>query len=253
MIDLNDGNKKILYWAIGAVVLIGSIFLFFRDYLGDKDEKVIVHVDHKYGNYFISEKEIKSLVKEIKSQYTGSNRVNLRVLEEKLKENKFVHKAEVSRDVEGNLVVSIEQDTPVARLISDEGKGGYLSVENTILPLSDNYTARVLVLSGGGIIDLYKPEFFETNEGKVFVEFVKYISNDPFWKAQLAQVEMDQNHDLVLLPQLGKQKILFGSPSQFYLKLKHLKRFYDEIIPKKGWNYYQKVDLRFDNQIVCSR
>lgn len=251
--ELDNRNKLFLYWGLGVVFFVGTLFLFFRDYLEDREEQIIVHVDHKYGNYFISEKEIQSLVKEIKSQYTGSNRVNLRVLEEKLKENKFVHRAEVSRDVEGSLVVSIEQDTPVARLISDEGKGGYLSEENTILPLSDNYTARVLVLSGGGVIDLYKPEFFTTPEGKIFVDFVKFISDDPFWKAQLAQVEIDQNHDLVLLPQLGKQKILFGAADQFHQKLVHLKRFYDEIIPKKGWNYYQKVDLRFENQIICSR
>ena len=58
-------------------------------------------------------------------------------------------------------------------------------------------------------------------------------------------------------PKLGliktKQKIYFGNTDNMDNKFKKLELFYKNILPTKGWNYYESVNLKFKNQIVCNK
>ena len=52
---------------------------------------------------------------------------------------------------------------------------------------------------------------------------------------------------------LAKQKIYFGNTDNMEIKFKKLELFYKNILPTKGWNYYESVNLKFKNQIVCKK
>jgi len=80
---------------------------------------------------------------------------------------------------------------------------------------------------------------------------LQYIDADPFWKAQIAQIELNENNELTLYPQVSKQVIIFGSPEDYEQKFKKLKVFFKQILPQKGWNKYEKVNIKYNNQIVC--
>ena len=80
---------------------------------------------------------------------------------------------------------------------------------------------------------------------------LKYIENDAFWKAQIAHILIKKDGEIELYPQVTKQVVEFGMPEDFDGKFSKLLTFYKEILPKKGWNTYDRVNLKFENQIIC--
>ena len=83
------------------------------------------------------------------------------------------------------------------------------------------------------------------------MEFLIFINQDEMWKAQIAQLAVNEDNELTLWPQMTKQLILFGPADEIEEKFKKLKLFYKEVLPKKGWNTYSSVNLKYKNQIVC--
>lgn len=179
--------------------------------------------------------------------------INLKQLERRLRQNGLVQEGQVYRDLRGNLVVDIRQPLPLARLVHNGGEersagGLYLSREGRWFPLSMNYTARVMLLSG--------PYFREhrslANErGKPLIDMLNQIAADPFWRAFVAQIIVDENGEVTLVPQAGDLFIEIGQPVDLEPKFEKIKLFYKHILPMKGWNRYSRVSVQYRNQIVC--
>ena len=77
------------------------------------------------------------------------------------------------------------------------------------------------------------------------------MTQDEFLNAQIAEIEINKNKQLILYPQVTKQYIEFGELSDIESKIEKLNIFYKDILPFKGWNTYERVSLKFKNQIVC--
>ena len=54
-----------------------------------------------------------------------------------------------------------------------------------------------------------------------------------------------------MFPQVGGQLIEFGKPENLESKFKKLMIFYKEILPKHGWNAYERVNLEYEGQIIA--
>jgi cell division protein FtsQ len=46
-------------------------------------------------------------------------------------------------------------------------------------------------------------------------------------------------------------EIIFGDLNDWESKLKKLEIVYRHILPRKGWNTYKKITLRYHQQVVC--
>ena len=75
--------------------------------------------------------------------------------------------------------------------------------------------------------------------------------HDSFWKSQIGQVFINKKGDAVLIPLLGREEFIFGELTNYEIKFNKIKRYYEEIAPKMGWNKYQEVNVKFEKQIVC--
>ena len=84
-----------------------------------------------------------------------------------------------------------------------------------------------------------------------FLSLISFINKDEFLKAQICEVWVDEKGELTLYPQVTKTKILFGSCEDYESKCEKIKLFYKQILPRKGWNSYETVNVKFNDQIVC--
>ncbi|MBC7891234.1 MAG: hypothetical protein H7Y12_03395 [Sphingobacteriaceae bacterium] len=180
------------------------------------------------------------------------DRLDLKALEARVRSNGLVKECQIAADLSGTLTVRVWQHQPIARLIERRGLGneadGYLNAAGEVLPLSEHYAARVLLVSGpyfDRLPNLTAPRH------RALVELLKYIATDAFWNAQIAQVMVERDGDVSLLPQVGNHLIGFGAATEPEAKFRKLKIFYKQIIPSKGWNAYSRVSVRFRNQLVC--
>lgn len=83
--------------------------------------------------------------------------------------------------------------------------------------------------------------------------FVLFLQKDRFWNDQIVQIYVNADHDVELVPLVGNQRILLGSLDDYPEKLEKLRLFYDQAIPKVGWEKYSMINLKYKNQIVCTK
>jgi cell division protein FtsQ len=244
-------QAKIGLVAIGLLIALGFAS---RQYARVSSGTLLVRIDSVDENKFITEAEVVSLITEIRnadSTTSPTGFMNLKEVERKLRAYSFIADCQVARDLQGNLVVDVKQRKPLARAAAHKGGGFYMASNGGKMPLSAKFTARVPILTGAGADSLYLDEKLTMRFGQPMFKFLTFMDDDPFWKAQIAQVEMDKYGNVSLYPQVGNQVIEMGMLTDFEAKLKKLKLFYEKIVPVKGWDAYKKVKLDYDNQIVC--
>ncbi|WKN41367.1 cell division protein FtsQ/DivIB [Tunicatimonas pelagia] len=215
--------------------------------------QISVAIEHDGIESFVSEREIRGLLQQGEKSIIGLplNGLELKQLEHRVLGNPYVEWANVHYDLEGKVHVAVQQSRPIARIIHPKLPDAYVSTTGKLLPLSGRHTARVMLVGGTFIPKLIKGDWNQDSTGNQLLSLAKYIEQDDFWRAQIAQMDVNQQGEVTLHPQVGKQTIKFGKPDQIAEKFDKLELFYQQILPRKGWNYYNGVNLTYENQIVC--
>ena len=246
-------------WKAGKIGLIlilltGSIGFVEKKYNQKTCISIEVNIRNQYENYFISESDVIDIVTnggELRIIGEPMADLNLKQIEKELYHNKFIKHAEVFKDLTGRLMINIDQSRPIARLMSDKMSDRYISNKGEVLPLSKHYTARVILIDGA-YADNAKLSDLNTNPMDInLLDLLNYIGRDKFWKAQIAQLNIDKKGNIKMYTQVSKQVVEFGQAEDIETKFKKLKLFYKEILPAKGWNHYNTVSVKYKNQIVC--
>ena len=216
--------------------------------------KVVITIDNQLNNHFIDDNDIMSM---ITNGYTeviegaAYSDINVRTLENRVISNSYVQEAEVFRDLKGNLLVNVFLRRPIARVIQYDGPDAYIAEDGAILPVSDKFSSRVVLISGARSKELISLDNINDTDYTQLFKLINHINVDNFWKAQIAQVVIQDNDEIKLLPQVTKQYIEFGDLNHIENKFSRLKIFYKDILPRKGWNTYSRVNVKYKNQIIC--
>ena len=222
---------------------------------GDKFiQQIVISIEQQYDNFFVDRNDIYKLVtndNEINIIGKAMDEVDLKEIEERIKTNRFVKSVDVYKDLKGALVVNVEQRRPIARIIRNAGPDGYIGESGAILPTSGGFTARVVLVGGEEIDEMMKDDLVAGEQKPSLLDVLHYIDRHPFWKAQVAQIDINKNKEMTIYPQVGKQVINFGTPDDHEIKFRNLKIFFKKILPQKGWNHYERVNIKYNNQIVC--
>ena len=242
-----------MYFSVATAVMIVIIgFASIRNY-GKQVNDVQVVIRNQHGDLFTDHLEVLDLLNAQRTDYVLGlhiRDIDLKLLESRVEMHPFVKDAQVYRDVKGNLVVTVSQNRPIARIFDRKGEDLYIDENGTLLPTTSRHTARVPIVELEKKFD-WEHNITETRYGQKILEVLRYIDSDEFWKAQIAHLVVHKDGELTLLPQVTKQEVVFGMPDDLDRKFKKLKIFYKEILPNKGWNTYSMVNLKFENQIVC--
>ena len=234
----------ILIW----IFIIGYLMISFS-FVGEKKDAIVlneikVKIKDSIDSGFVSNKDIEKIVKTQYPDWEGNSvySVNKEILEEKIDKVPYVKKSEVYTSLSGCLVAEINQRNPIVRIL--QGRGYYIDEEGKKMPLSTKFTSRVLVVSGAVNDQLIKEELFE---------LVKFITNDEFWNSQITQIHVTKGKEYILVPRVGAHKIDLGSIENYEKKFKKLYALYTNGFAKTGWNKYNRINLKYENQVVCTK
>lgn len=202
------------------------------------------------GSHFITEQEVTELMRGEENVLSlPVSKWDMSELERRIETNPFVRDAQVYRDVKGNVLVKVDQRKPIARLYHTQERDKYIDEMGNLLPTTADYTARVPVVEVEGL--KWNERLDETLYGQELLNFLKYVEQDKFWRAQLAHIVVRKDGELEIIPQVTRQRVIFGKPADYEKKLDKLMLFYKQILPVKGWNTYTTVNLKFNDQIIC--
>jgi cell division protein FtsQ len=246
-------KRELKIVAILAVVFVLIAFSERKqDSVSVKD--IVIKIENIEGNQFIDEADIVDLMQLDEENLKGASleKLNLKQIEKRIRTNRFIDDAQLYSDLKGNLVVRATLRRPIARLIRNDGPDGYIAEDGTVMPVSDKFTTRVVLISGSYIRGLLQLENLnKTEETKKLMTMLDMIREDDFWRAQIAQLDIDSKGHINIMPQIGGQVIEFGVADNLETKFKKMRIFYKEILPQRGWNTYKRVNLEYEGQIIA--
>jgi len=143
----------------------------------------------------------------------------------------------------GKLVINVDQRTPVLR-IKNAIEDYYLDPTGIRIPTSPKYVERILIATG-----TIPDETVKRN----LLKMTDYVNKNQFWSAQIEQVFIQANGELLLVPQVGDCLIEFGTPEDYEIKFRNLKAVYQEGFKNIGWNRYKLISVKYRNQVVCTK
>ncbi|WP_345955104.1 cell division protein FtsQ [Mucilaginibacter sp. PAMB04168] len=206
------------------------------------------------GNeYFIDQNEVDNILQVSSHTLVGRKmeNINIHALEKKLQANPFIESAKVFADMDGLIRVQITQRHPVLRVLNRFDQDFYVDEHGLKIPLSNNFTARVLV-ANGYIDELFanRIDTLQTRLARDVFNTVAFIRKDTLWNAQIAQIYVNQSREIELIPRVGNHKILLGNADSLASKFHNLEIFYKQALPQVGWDKYKVINIKYANQVV---
>lgn len=238
------------WFALGATTLVLLVAAMYK-----KNHKpckgVEVTFSSEGNNFFIEEKRVVGLLK-ANGLVIGKpvESIDLKVLEDALKKDKWIANSELFFDNNQTLQAVVEEKTPVARIFTAEGSSFYIDSACRRLPLSEKLSARIPMFTNfpSDRTMLSKPDSALLVSVK---DLAMFVQADDFWKAQVAQIDITPD-GFVMIPTVGNQVILLGEGGGFQQKFDRLFSFYKQVWTKVGFEKYEKIDVRFAGQVVAT-
>lgn len=208
---------------------------------------------------FVARQDIENWLEKEYRAYAGLplDSVDLDRIEHIILNHSAVRECQAWLTDDGILHVELSQRQPVVRF--DVGNNGfYADAEGFIFPLQSRGGADVPVISGKLPLKVERgfkgfPEDPAQHAWLMqMVGLVNYMKGT-VWEHNISAITVDSAGDLVLQPREGKEKFLFGAPTEVEGKFDLLAAYYECVAPAKDPGYYKSVDLRFAGQLVCKK
>lgn len=241
--------------AVVAIFAVLSLIAFAeRQHQDVTCSNVVIQIENIEDNHFVDEDQVMSLISGTGVSIVGNsiNRLNLRAIEAKLETDNHIQDAQLYVDLSGNLVVNVTLRRAVARLIRTDGSDLYVAEDGAIMYTSEKFSSRVLLISGEFVRQFALAEsILESEQGGALLEMINFINGEKFWRAQIAQLDIDGRGKIILYPQVTGQLVEFGTVDNYEEKLKKLMIFYKEILPQRGWTKYARVNVEYEDQVIA--
>ncbi len=248
--------KKILI-AVGiAGSLAGIVFLLAAANEHQQQipfKKLNIDIDFSKELFFVSEEDIQTdfdnLFPDSANRKIGN--INLNEFEKLIRSNPFVADAEVYADMKGDVFIEIVQKEPLLRVINSNGVSYYLDINGKKMPVSNNFTARVIVATG--YIENANNADKDSVLQKQLFDVINFIRKDTFLLALCEQIDVGERGEMEIIPKLSNHRFLIGDAYELEGKFRRMKIFYNEVMKSDTVRNFTLVNLKFKNQIICAK
>lgn len=238
--------RRLVNWILILAVLGLLIFLvlkFARQQSTEKCGEIVVEIEQVNGIEYTEREDVKKFIVEHNEPIIGEilETIDLDSVEKSLANFPFVRQAEVYTDLDSRLHVQIEQMIPILRVHPNGKSPYYISKEGKLTPLSKLYTPHVIVATGD----------IDTTMDRKLYTLMRYVNDSKVWNAQIEQIFVSRDQDIILIPKLGKFSVILGDVDQLDSKFKKLETFFNQGLNKTGWDKYKSLNLKFNELIIC--
>ena len=238
--------KNLIKYLVFLILIVCLGFLYSFSSLRNEQKKVsniIVQFEDGENNFLTHLMVNKLLIQSGDSiQNQAKSVINLYKLENNVTQNPYVEKASVFLTIEGILKAIIKQRGPVARIIN-EYESYYVDKQGVKIPLSDNFSSRVLLVSG----------IFNDKNLEEILPLIHNILGDNFLQKEVVGISRSSQGEYQFAVRSGNYKINFGKLTEVDVKIKKLKAFYNKTFEDKTIQNYKTINVKYHNQVVCTK
>lgn len=251
-------------FVVGIVVLLSAIQTAIEDKTVS-NRTIRIHVTDE--NALLNKAELIARLKHKNLLFDGQTmkQLNIGKIEYSIRNMEEVKSVSVFNYLNGTWNIEVQLRKPIAHVYNTKDENFYICEDGEKISGDLNHIARVLIATGS-ISDLFSQENIHTIINNDSLKTIRqldevyrisnYVCNDPLMQSFIGQIHRKENGDFVLIPLVGKQKIVFGTASsdqEVEKKFEKLKVFYQKAMPYVGWDVYSEISLKYDEQIVCRR
>jgi cell division protein FtsQ len=239
---------KIFNWSSVRLVLMFGLVIFLFAFTSKRNESrkltksVVFFLDD--SNPFVKQETVNKLLIENKKDVTilQKDKLDLNKLEKSINTNPMIEKSEVFVSIDGVLKAIVKQKKPIARVFNENGSF-YIDYQGSIMPLSDEFTARVPIVSG----EINKENKDDLNE------LLRFVYYDEFLKKNIIGIQILPSGSLKMLTRNFNYEIEFGKIVNSELKFNNYKAFYQKAVLDSSLYHYKTINLKFTQQVVCTK
>lgn len=235
-------------WTNTRLVLMFGLVVFLFSFTSKRNEKrklratEVIFVEQL--DPYVKQESVNKLLIEKNRDVKSIEKLtlDLRELEQTINSQKMIKESDVFVTIDGVLKAVVKQKTPIARVFANE-RSFYIDYEGGTMPLSTNFTARVPLVSG----------VIGSVNNEELVNLFRLIYEDDFLKKNIIGVEIMPNSSLKMYNRNFDYRIDFGNLKNSAVKFKNYKAFFQKAVLDSSLYKYKKIDLRFTDQVVCTK
>jgi cell division protein FtsQ len=216
--------------------------------------KVHVVLEHRGENFFL---DLESVREQIGAHdlILGSRikDIQLASIEKTMLETRYVDKVHAWFNADGELVLRLWLNNPIARVINESGSSFYIDAQGKVIPTSDQFTARTLLIRGSFTDSTDKYQRVVDARLKMALPVVQELYADSLWSAAVSEVLIDSVGHWSIRAQVGDLRLDMGRLEESAVKLATLREFTRKVLIPQGWNRYRYISLQYANQVVARR
>lgn len=197
-------------------------------------------------NGFITADEVYRLLKKANVYPVGlpMDSVDGKRIEDILQGNGFIKEAVCFKAPNGVVNLTITQRLPLLRIMPDGQPGYYIDAEGDRMEERDYHAD--LVVATGRIDSIYVK--------KQLVPMACYLRDNAFWNDMITQIHVRRDRKMDLYTRVGSNMVVhFGTTDSLERKFRNLRAFYEQALPKAGWDTYESINVEYYNQVVATR
>lgn len=229
-------------------MLIGFLVLFLYSFTSSRNaERKLLKSEVVFvgeSTNFVSQETVNKLLIDYQTDVKSiaKEKVILATVEKRLNKHPMIEKAQAFLSVDGVLRARVKQRTPIGRFFENEGSS-YIDYQGTIMPLSNEETARVPLVFG--IIN-------DKNQADV-VAVLKQIYDDDFLQKNIIGLQILPDQSVVMSSRNYDFKIVFGKLINCESKFKSYKAFFQKAEESQLLKKYNSINLIYNHQVVATK
>ncbi len=239
---------KLLKWGNIRLVLIAMAVVFLYSFSGKRNEmrklKACEVIFTDSSNLFVTREVVNKLLIEndLPANRVTKDKVDLNELEKSINKHLMIEKSEVFVSVDGVLKAVVQQKTPIARVVG-ESETFYLDNKGNRMPLSENFSARVPIVTGSVTPDKFAP----------LAEMFRMVHADDFLRKNIIGAQVSPTGSVKMTSRNHAYAIDFGKMINMERKFGNYKAFYQKAAADSTINAYKTINLKFTSQVVCTK
>ena len=169
--------------------------------------------------------------------------INASDIEEALKVSPYLENADIVKCQDGKVLIRVSQLVPVVRVFDGEDSY-YMNRAGKRMAATTYYHCDVPVVQG---------HFTRKYPATRLLPLIDYVENDSLLRSLVTMYQVRDTNNIIIVPELSGHVVNIGNADGFENKFAKLKQFYTQVMPKRGWNTYDTISVKWNHQIVATR
>ena len=240
--------KRLIQYSILLVLAIGLAtgILWARGKSHDElCTSVVVEVVNADSTSFVTPKGVLNDLKSQGVKLVGKRMgdINASDLEEVLRQSPYLENADIVKCQDGRVLIRVSQLVPVLRVF-DGTESYYVNRAGKRMMATPNYHCDVPVVQG---------HFSRAYPVTRILPLVDYVEKDSLLHSLVTMYCVRDTNNIIIVPNISGHVVNIGTAQGFENKFAKLRLFYDQVMPKRGWNTYDTISVKWSHQVVATR